>query len=73
MPFAQHSEHILSVLISLASSLKVNLIVETTTDGTSPWKLLADILPFHAVTAKFDDFGIFVQRPFGLLLGRRLW
>ena len=34
--------------------------------------MLADVLPFHPLAPKLDDFGIFFWRPFGLFLGRRL-
>ena len=42
--------------------------METATDGTAAGESFADILPLHPTATQFDDQGVLIWRPFGLLL-----
>jgi hypothetical protein len=54
----------LTILIPFAAALKVVLLVEVTANNVSAWEVLANVLPFHAVTKEFDDLRNLIQRPF---------
>ena len=46
--------------------------MEATADGTATRQAFADVLPLHPAAPQLDDEGVFLGRPFGLLLGRGL-
>ena len=72
IPFVQPGEFILSVLVPFTPPLEVILVMQPATDCAPPWQMFTDILPFHAILAKLDDFGILIWRPFRLSFGGRL-
>jgi len=72
IPLVQPGELILTVLIPLAAALKVVLVVQAAADGRPAGKVLANVLPLHALAAQLDDLGVLLGRPFGLLFGGRL-
>ena len=61
IPFVQPCELVLTVFVPFAAPLEVILIVQSATDSASSRKVLADILPFHALTSESYDLGIFFR------------
>ena len=72
IPLVQPRKLVLTIFVPFASSFKIILVVQTATDGASSGQMLADVLPFHTLPTKLNNLRVFLGRPFGLLLGRRL-
>ena len=69
IPFVEHRQMILAILVPFRSSFEIVLIVEATANRRSPGKRLTDIVPFLSFASEFDNDSIFLRRPFRLAFG----
>ena len=72
IPFIQPCHLALQFLAPIAPSFHIILIMKPATDGASIRQLVENILLFDIPSTKFDDEGVFLRRPFSLLLGRSM-